>query len=160
MKAGLDPVECSRRCVLVTNEWTYSPESQNILERFKPRFVKERMVPVVHRTLEENLNPQPQAAAVMHRLLDWIDRVDEASINHKQRPAFATDDNESIFPEEGVLWWLTDVQRKPETKADPGDEDGPASEDNVDEVAEETSDEDPMSEDDERPQEDDGPEQV
>ena len=154
MKAGLDPVECSRRCVLVTNEWTYSPEPQNILERFKPRFVKERMVPVVHRTLEENLNPQPQAAAVMHRLLDWIDRVDEASINHKPRPAFTTEQNEPIFPGEGELWWLTDVQRKPETKVDRGDEDGPASEDNVDEVAEETSDEDPMSEDDENPKED------
>ena len=47
-----------------------------------------------------------------------------------------------------------DVQRKPETKVDRGDEDGPASEDNVDEVAEETSDEDPMSEDDENPKED------
>ena len=155
MNAGLDPVECSRRCVLVTNEWTYSPEPQNILERFKPMFVKERAIPIVHRTLAENLNPQPQAAAVMHRLLDWIDRVDEAAMLNVRRPTFATTQGAPIFPEEDEPWWLTDVQRKPETKIDAGDEDGPVSDDNVEEVAEETSDEDPMSDDDDRDREDD-----
>jgi len=155
MDAGLDPVECCRRCVQVTNEWTYSPEPHNILNRFKPMFVKERTIPIVHRTLSENLNPQPQAAAVIHRLLDWIDRVDEAVMINKRRPAFATMQGEPIFPEEGELWWLTDVQRKPETKVTPGDEDGPMSDDNVEEVAEETSDEDPMSDDDEVNREDD-----
>ena len=155
MNAGLDPVECSRRCVLVTNEWTYSPETQNILDRFRPMFVKERTIPIVNRTLAENLNPQPQAAAVIHRLLDWIDRVDEVAATNSRRPTFATTQGEPIFPEEGELWWLTDVQRKPETKVEPGDEDGPVSDDNVDEVAEETSDEDPMSEDGDRHKEDD-----
>ena len=47
------------------------------------------------------------------------------------------------------------MQRKPDTKVEPGDEDGPISDDNMDEVAEETSDEDPMSDDDEHREEDD-----
>ena len=105
---------------------------------------------VIHRTLEENLNPQPLASTVIHRLLDWIDRVDEASIEHLAKPNFATKGGEPIFPEEeDAKWWLTDVQNRSTTisKIDPqeGDEDGPASDENVEAVAEETSDEDPLS---------------
>jgi len=151
MKAGLDPVECCRRCVLVSGEWTYSPGPQDIRDRFKLNFTKERTVPIVHRTLEENLNPQPQAAAVIHRLLDWIDRVDEASINENPKPAFITAEGQPILPDDDEKWWLTDVQRKPEVATPPGDEDGPLSDDNVDTVADETADEDPMSEGETKP---------
>ena len=55
---------------------------------------------------------------------------------------------EPIFPDDEDPWWLTDVQRKPTTEpAPPADEDGPAQEEEaVDEVDEQTDDEDPPSE--------------
>ena len=147
-KEGLDAIECFRRCVTVTNEWVYSPVSDELRNRFAPRFVHERMVPTVHRELHEMLNPMPRAAAVMHRLLEWIDRCDLASQRDEPKPTFATITGKSIFPDDEEPWWLTDVQRKTTTEAQhPGDEDGPHVEegDLVDEVDQETDDEDPPS---------------
>ena len=60
--AGLDPVECLRRCVSVTGDFVYHPGPPDLRDRFTPRFVKERSVPIVARNLEEMLNPQPRAA--------------------------------------------------------------------------------------------------
>ena len=60
--AGLDPVECLRRCVSVTGDFVYHPGPLDLRDRFTPRFVKERSVPIVARNLEEMLNPQPRAA--------------------------------------------------------------------------------------------------
>ena len=128
VKAGLDPIECLRRCVTVTNEWIYTPGPQDLRDRFSPRFVKERTVPLKHRELHEMLNPQPRAAAVIHRLLDWIDRVDMASQSKDPevpKPLFATKPSdrfpcgEPIFPDDEDPWWLTDVQRKPTTEPAP-----------------------------------------
>ena len=146
--AGLDPVECLRRCATVTNDFVYHPGLQDLRDRFTPRYVKERSVPVVARELHEMLNPQPRAAAVIHRLLDWIDRADLASQHGDPKPLFTTTSGEAIFPEDEDPWWLTEVQRKPTTDSHPpGDEDGPAEEegDVVDEVGEFTDDEDPPS---------------
>lgn len=145
-KEGLDPIESLRRCVTVTNEWVYTPGPQELRDRFTPRYTKERMVPIVHRELHEMLNPQPRAQAVTHRLLDWIDRCDWASQRGEPKPPFATTTGESIFPEDDEPWWLTDAQKKPTAEAPPpGDEDGPHVEegDLVDEVGQETDDEDP-----------------
>ena len=61
------------------------------------------------RSLADILDPQPEASAVIHRLLDWIDRVDLASQTGVPRPAFATIDGEPIFPPEEERCWLTDV---------------------------------------------------
>ena len=63
--AGHDPVECLRRCATVTGDFVYHPGPQDPRDRFTPRCVKERTVPVVARDLSEMLNPQPRAAAVM-----------------------------------------------------------------------------------------------
>jgi len=146
--AGLDPVECLRRCATVTNDFVYHPGPPDLRDRFTPRFVKERTVHIVARELHEMLNPQPRAAAVMHRLLDWIERADLASQRGEAKPPFATAQGEPIFPEGEDPWWLTDVQRTSTADAPPpGDEDGPAEEegDVVDEVEEFTDDEDPPS---------------
>ena len=70
--AGLDPVECLRRCATVTNDFVYQPGPLELRDRFAPRRVTEKSIPVVARELYEMLNPQPRAAAVMQRLLDWI----------------------------------------------------------------------------------------
>ena len=90
---------------------------------------------------------------MIHKLLDWIERVDRASQTGAPRPAFETVDHESIFPEDDEgKWWLTDVQNRktPETQQPPADEDGaPSSEgEHVSDEDKMVSDEDPMSEDD------------
>ena len=122
--------ECFRRAVSVTNEWKYtSGNGAPLAERIAPKWISERAIPHKLRSLDESLNPQPLAASVIHRLLDWIDRVDFASQRGLLAPPFQTQDGEDIFPDEP--WWLTDVERKeePEGEKQPakGDEDGPAS---------------------------------
>ena len=90
-------------------------------------------MPVKHRTLAETLNPQPLAFSVIHDLLCWIDRCDEASQHGASRPAFSREDGSPIFPPESAgddyYWWLTDVKRKADSSeaaaVDKGDEDGP-----------------------------------
>lgn len=146
--AGFDPVECLRRCATVTNDFVYRPGPRDLRDRFTPRFVKERTIPVVARELKQMLDPQPRAAEVMHRLLDWIERADLASQRGEAKPPFATVQGEPIFPGDEDPWWLTDVQRKSTAEEIlPGNEDGPAEEegDVVDEIGELTDDEDPPS---------------
>ena len=104
------------------------------------------------RALDQILNPQPRAQKVIHKLLDWIKRVDKASQSGAPRPAFETVDHEAIFPEDDEdKWWLTDVQNRKEPVAPqaPADEDGPPSSEgeHVSDEDKMVSDEDPMSED-------------
>ena len=54
------------------------------------------------------LNPQPQAAAVFAKLLEWMDRADLASQGGDARPAFRAADGSTIFPEDDEPWWLTE----------------------------------------------------
>ena len=145
-RAGLDQVECLRRCAAVTNEWIYSPGCGPVRDRFSPRVIKERTVPVAHKNLEEIINPQPEALRVYQDLLAWIEEVDLASQRQTPRPAFTTQRGDPIFPSEDSKWWLTDVQKRKPAEIPPGNEDGPASE--VEEDKEDTEDEDPTSEDD------------
>eukprot|EP00973_Karenia_brevis_P088514 12273609-Karenia_brevis.AAC.1 len=161
--AGLDPVECLRRCATVTNDFVYHPGPQDLRDRFTPRFVKKRAVPIVARELHEMLNPQPRAAAVMHRLLDWIERADIACQRGEAKPTFATTKGEAIFPEDEYPWWLTDVQLRPTSEpTHPGDEDGPAEDEVelVDEIEEFFDDEDPLSSEAEGKHEGGGDEEV
>ncbi len=65
-------------------------------QRIKPRRKSEKLVSVKWRDLDEILNPQPRAQQVIHRLLNWIERVDRASRTGTPRPAFETGDHESI----------------------------------------------------------------
>ena len=143
--AGLDVAECLQRAATVTNEWVYTAGNGDVRERFTPRLISERTVPVAHRDLYEVINPQPKALVVIRRLLDWIGRVDLASQRGGTRPAFKTTDGDPIFPDE-EKWWLTDVQqrKKPEEVQQQADEDGPVSE--CDDKKDDTEDEDPTSE--------------
>ena len=154
--AGMDVVECLRRAASVTGEWVYTPSDEELRDRFTPRRTAEHTVPVKQRELWEILNPQPRAAAVLHRLLDWIDRVDIASKRDEPRPLFATAEGGSIWPEDDDPWWLTEMQRKTPKESQPGlgpgDEDGPAEEEGNEEQERPedalTEDEDPSSESD------------
>jgi hypothetical protein len=131
----------------VTNEFVYTHGSVgDLCDRFAPRSIAERSMPVRHRDLSEVIEPQPDAIRVIRKLLTWIDAVDLASQRSSARPPFQTAEGEPIFPGEDVKWWLTDVQqRKKQDEVNPADEDGPASE--SDGAKEETEDEDPTSDD-------------
>jgi hypothetical protein len=152
---GLDVDEFFRRACSTTEEWIYTPASAgSIRARVTPKWIKERTIPPKLRTTSQVLNPQPLAQEVIHKLLDWIDRVDTHSqddtATRGPRPPFATPTGESIFPPEDVRWWLTDVQKLAsetpdcEGQIDPGDEDGAASQEEEPNVY--TDDEDPLSE--------------
>ena len=145
--AGLDVAECLQRATTVTNEWVYQPGTGDVRERFAPRLISERTVPVAWRDLYEVINPQPQALVVIRRLLEWIGSCDSASQRGGARPAFETSDGLAIFPEE-EKWWLTDVQqrKKPDDVKQQADEDGPVSE--CDDQKDQTDDEDPTSDED------------
>ena len=67
-------------------------------------------MPLKLRALEEMLNPQPEAAKVLHGLLDWIGRADEASQRGEAAPPPTGLDGKSLFP--GSDWWLTDIERR------------------------------------------------
>ena len=101
----------------------------------------------------------PRAAAVFHRLLDWIDAVDIASQCGDPRPPFATPAGDPIFPEgeNGECWWLTDQQLRNE----------PPKKANVDDVLEEgqddgdvqPADDDVQTDDEEQQSDEDAPEE-
>ena len=97
------------------------------------------------------LNPQPEAHVVFQRVLDWIDRCDVATQTGAPKPEFQTTSGEPIFPESEEPWWLTDISRRlgQESKQQEADEDGPASDgeekDEADEQKE-LEDDDPSSE--------------
>ena len=103
--------------------------------------------------LGETLNPMPRAAAVFHRLLDWIDAVDIASQCGDPRPPFATPNGEPIYPqgENDSRWWLTDqqIRNEPPKKANADDvlEEGP-------DDGEAPAADDELTDDDEEPQSD------
>ena len=150
--AGLDAIECLRNAVSVTKDWVYDPDPALAYhQRVKPRRKSEKLVSVKWRKLKEILNPQPRAQEVIHKLLDWIERVDKTSQTGAPRPSFETVDHQPIFPEdEEDKWWLTDVANR-KTPAPPvqpvGDEDGPPSSEGeqVDDD-EQVDDEDPLTE--------------
>jgi len=145
---GLGVAECMQRAATVTNEFVYTHGVGNdIRDRFAPRVIADRTVPVRHRDLSEVIIPQPDATMVIRKLLNWIEAVDLASQRGGARPEFKTTEGEPIFPGEDNKWWLTDVQqRKKPAEVQQADEDGPASE--CDEQKNETDDEDPTSEED------------
>ena len=72
-QARLDVVECLRRCTANTNELIYTAGCGPIRDRFWPRLISERTVPVAHRNLDEIINPQPQALEVYQNLIAWIE---------------------------------------------------------------------------------------
>eukprot|EP00973_Karenia_brevis_P000358 51193-Karenia_brevis.AAC.1 len=101
-------------------------------ECVQPVHKPERTTQIRHKELSEILIPQPRASAVFRRLLDWIDRVDQASQVHGMpRPPFLTADGTPIFPDKDE-WWLLDMKRKrPEAQEQIWDEDGPVLEEDA-----------------------------
>ena len=132
--ASYDYDEAFQRCTAISNEWTYNAVNQNLEDRFSQGYIRERTVPMTHKTLEETLCPQPDAHRVLLKLLAWIDEVDSASQTRNPRPPFQDSEGGSIFPPEGAddeKWWLTEMSKRKEEErmATRGDEDGPLSED-------------------------------
>ena len=140
---GLDVNKCFRDACSVTGEWEYTdapPQlaTVNVASRMKQRYRAWQTMPMKLRTLEEVLNPQPEAMQVYKRYLDWIRRVVLASHNGGQRPDFVTEGGEAILPEDGATWWLTNAQRHAANTKEVqhrGDEDGPADVSSADELA-------------------------
>ncbi len=110
----LDPKKVFAKCVGVSDEWEFK-EYLPLDDCFRQRYIKERSVPMRHRTLQETLSPQPVASRVLMRLLSWIDRVDVASQDGSPRPAFLGEDGSPIFPADGdpdERWWLTELSMR------------------------------------------------
>ena len=98
-KNGYSDIDTFIRWTDVSDEWEYNVRNK----RFMQKYIRERQVPMIQKTLDEILNPQPIAGRVFLRLLDYIDRVDIASKNGSPRPKFIGDDGEPIFPRLVIL---------------------------------------------------------
>ena len=64
-RAGVDFDGVFGKCVEVSNEGKYdmnNPQNKQPSERFSQKYIRDRQVPMVHRSLEEVLNPQPIAS--------------------------------------------------------------------------------------------------
>ena len=110
-RAGYNDVDTFIRWTDVSREWEYKASSKS----FAQKYIRERQVPMIHKMLDEVLNPQPIAGRVLLRLLDYIDRVDRAFQDGLPRPRFMGVDGEPIFPISGhpdELWWLTEMSRR------------------------------------------------
>ena len=110
-RAGYSDIDAFIRCTDVSRKWEYRAS----IKSFVQKYIRERQVPMTHKTLEEILNPQPVAGRVLLKLLDYIDRVDRASQDGSPRPRFVGADGEPIFPPSGhpdELWWLTELSRR------------------------------------------------
>lgn len=155
--SGLDVDQVFENAVKASGEFIYDPcRSGGLRARFAQRYQKDRAVPITWRCLAATLNPQPLAFSVIRRVLDWIDRCDEASKQNLPAPPLRASDGGPIFPpeeSEDALWWVTDIKRK-EKADEKGDEDGPPESDSEEEAQDEagrkpddalTSDSDPDS---------------
>ena len=57
------------------------------------------------------MNPQPDATAVVHALLAWIDEADKAAQRGESKPPFCRPDGAQIFPPDDT-WWLTSFEKR------------------------------------------------
>ena len=128
---GLDFDQVFERSVRCSNEFIYDPcRSGGLKDRFAQKYNSQRTIPITWRSLSATLNPQPLAFSVIKRVLDWIDRCDEASKQNLPAPPFRASDGGPIFPleeSEDYLWWVTDASRNQNKDEQKGDEDGPQS---------------------------------
>ena len=67
-RAGFDYDDVFQRCVGVSNEWNYNVVGDNVADRFSQRYLRQRSVPMRHKSLDEVLNPQPVAQKARHLL--------------------------------------------------------------------------------------------
>ncbi len=66
-QAGLDPVECLRKCTMVTTEFVYDEQEPSFQRRLKPKESKSKALPVRHRSLPEVLDPQVDVFLLFRR---------------------------------------------------------------------------------------------
>ncbi len=52
-EAGLDPVECMRKCASVTTEFAYDEQEDSVRRRLRPKTVNSKTFPVRNRPLAE-----------------------------------------------------------------------------------------------------------
>ena len=98
---GLDVDQVFERSVKCSNEFIYDPcRSGGLKDRFTQKYNSQRTIPISWRSLAASLNPQPIAFAVIRRVLDWIDRCDDASKQNLPAPPFEAEDGTPIFPPE------------------------------------------------------------
>ena len=74
-KHGYSEIDTFIRWTDVSREWEYKVSSKSFVQKY----IRERQVPMIHKTLHEILNPQPIAGRVLLWLLDYIDHMDRAS---------------------------------------------------------------------------------
>ena len=95
---GLDVDQVFERSVKCSNEFIYDPcRSGGLKDRFAQKFNSQRTIPITWRCLAATLNPQPLAFSVIKRVLDWIDRCDDASRQNLPAPQFLASDGGPIF---------------------------------------------------------------
>ena len=114
----------SPKRIRVTGDWKYDASKARLKDRIDQKYNHERSVALKFRTIAETLNPQPDAHVVFQRLLDWIDRCDNAAQLGLPKPEFKTLESGTIFPEDDEPWWLTDVSKRIGAEGQRGDEDG------------------------------------
>ena len=76
-RAGYDYDEVFQRCIGVSNEWNYNPtSSSNVVERFSQKYIRQRSVPMTHKTLEEVSTRNP----LHRRLVSYIPACNSARL--------------------------------------------------------------------------------
>ena len=99
---GLDVDQVFERSVKCSGEFIYDPcKSGGLKDRFTQKYNSQRTVPISWRSLAVSLNPQPVAFAVIRRVLEWIDRCDDASKQNLPATPFETENGTPILPPEG-----------------------------------------------------------
>ena len=100
---GYDVDEILKRAASVTGEWTYQPATSHeeqctsVRARLTPTYEEQRRVPLRLKKLQDILNPQPETAAVLGGLLDWIARADAAAQRGEAKPPRTRSDGQPLF---------------------------------------------------------------
>ena len=115
--AGHDVNACFDAAAKVSGQWLYkhapagSDPCRNVRSRLSQVREEGARVKLQLCTVQEILNPQPDAAAVVHALLSWIDEADKASQRGESKPPFCRPDGAPIFPPDDT-WWLTSFEKR------------------------------------------------
>ena len=121
LELNLDVNECMSAAVRVTDEWTYTSlpngrsmaAATNVACRLHRKRIAQRTIPIVHRTLEQILDPQPDMSECMSRVLEWVERENDCLNRGEDAPPFETIDGAEIFPTDpDNTWWLTPLQKR------------------------------------------------
>ena len=84
---------------------------RNVRSRLSQVREEEARVKLQLFTVQEILNPQPDAAAVVHALLAWIDEADKTAQRGELKPPFCRTGSAPLFPPDKA-WWLTSFETR------------------------------------------------